>query len=325
MDVRHQIERLLEEATYTAAHVAALLDGQQCCDAFRQAVRVGGVDDALRIEPRRLDLSQPVVRTEQQIVQRQRVPGLPLELVPQRVQRAMQLAGYALDTPIIGLPEPALALGQRPRFLLDNEHGASLVDDDEIRFAERRRRGPALRPVDAMVDGVGRRQPPLQHGQRLKLARVARSEVADQVGPWQAIGVRGRPLLSRVEEPPTALGSTLFCVAVQLDETGRDWLVPAKKQIGLPFRRGAMMLALDHAFRVEADRVDLRVAKKIADRPPERRSATDFCEMRADCLPDGFQSGSVIQSQHVVFQLDSLPPFNAGYRDDENRRRHRAL
>lgn len=95
-----------------------------------------------------------------QVIQRQ--PGavavLPVELLPDLVHRAADLGTGVLVPVLVALDEPGAAFRKQAVLLLDQEHIAALVDDDEVHLAEVHPLGVLARPVHTVQDRVVVRQ-----------------------------------------------------------------------------------------------------------------------------------------------------------------------
>ena len=181
VDIRHDIEALLEEAMHPFSMAAAvsLTVFQKRLDGRRQLVLPGGVHDSPGVETGGVQAPDPVVGAIEQVVEFQVFVVLLAEFAAQAVEIAMELADHVLGLAAIALVQTVAALDERAVFLLDEQNPAGAVDDDKIDFAEGGAVFVGAGPIDAVIDGEVPGEPLFQQSKRLTLAisRAGKSEV----------------------------------------------------------------------------------------------------------------------------------------------------
>ena len=176
VDVGRHLEGLAEE---TFDHPGPLLVGllaraQEGVNALRQGVAGAGVDDAARIQRRRVDRHHPVVGTKDQIVDVES-PAAAMdvaELLAHVVDGALDLIADVLRGLAVDLDQAVLGLLQAAVLLLDQQDLAGFVDDGEIDLAIDREALVFAGPVDSVKDRVFGGQPIAKQDQRLQLGRM---------------------------------------------------------------------------------------------------------------------------------------------------------
>ncbi len=180
VDARHQFQVLAQELPdpFGLAVVTVDARAQHGRDSCGEIVIAAGVDDAFRVQAHRVHVLHPVVRQVQQIAQLQPgfVPVAALVFLEHVVQRAMQLPRDVLLAVTVDLDQSLAGLLEIPRLLLDQQHRAAAVDDEEVDLAAPERATVGVGPVDAMEDRVVVRQRLGERAQRLELGGASGAE-----------------------------------------------------------------------------------------------------------------------------------------------------
>lgn len=157
VDVGHHLEGLAKEILDQGAPRGIGLAGaKDALDAPGQTIAGGGVEDAALIQAGGIEVTDAVVRAVEQVVQGQRsgLGMLPLVLVADLIQGAVNLGADGLVTLAIDLDQAVRGLRQGAVLLFDAEHGAGAVDQDEIDLAKAGALAVAEAPMDAVKHDI---------------------------------------------------------------------------------------------------------------------------------------------------------------------------
>ena len=173
----------------TRAMLARRQDG---LDARHQPVARGRVDDAVGFDAGGMRLAHEVIGAVQQVFEARHTAAgstreARRETALQRMARARDADRHIAVAPAVPRHQTVRTFFEEAAALLDGQHVAGRIHDDEIDVAVDREALIETRPVHAVIDRIGRRQRAFEQGERGAFAlgrctRVARIELPPAIG-----------------------------------------------------------------------------------------------------------------------------------------------